>query len=131
MLSSDAATGLDGLSNSFPEVDKEALRGNKVMGLNIIESMQQGLKGNCDGWVDDNLAMMAPWGFNLDEIKVPIFLYQGKADNTVPYTHGEWLAEHLPQEKLKKHLLEDQGHISIYIGHEESILDELLETAEM
>lgn len=132
MVTSDAATVTDSLSTGFPDVDKEALLGNgKEMGLNLIDSLQEGLKYNCNGWVDDDMAFVSPWGFDLGEINVPIFLYHGELDNTVPFTHGEWLAKHLPQGKLKKHLLPGQGHISIFIARRDSMIDELLETRKL
>jgi pimeloyl-ACP methyl ester carboxylesterase len=55
-----------------------------------------------------------------------VILYQGTKDKMVPYAHGEWLAKHLPQEKLRKHLIQGQGHVSIFLGREDSIIDELL-----
>ncbi|KAL9615717.1 MAG: hypothetical protein Q9160_009313 [Pyrenula sp. 1 TL-2023] len=132
MVTSDAASVTDSLSTGFPDVDKEALLGNgKEMGLNLIDSLQEGLKYNCDGWVDDDMAFVSPWGFDLGEITVPIFLYHGELDSTVPFAHGEWLAKHLPQGKLKKYLLPGQGHISIFIARRDSMIDELLETGKL
>lgn len=131
MVNADVSTMLGGLSKSFPEADQNAMHENEAMALNLVHSMQEGLRNNCDGWVDDNMAMLAPWGFDLDEIQVPIFLYQGGIDNTVPSAHGEWLSNHLPQEKLKRHLYKDRGHISIYLGHETNIISELLEAAKL
>jgi pimeloyl-ACP methyl ester carboxylesterase len=67
----------------------------------------------------------------MSEIKVPVILYQGTEDKMVPYAHGEWLAKHMPQEKLKSHLLPGQGHISIFVGQCDSIIDEFLELAKV
>jgi len=39
------------------------------------------------------------------------------------------MAKHLPQDRLRKHLLEGHGHISIFVGRGESMLDELLRLA--
>ena len=85
---------------------------------------------SCDGWIDDSLACIVPWGFELREIKVPVLLYQGTEDKMVPFAHGEWFAEHLPQEKLRKHLQPGQGHISIFVGQRDSIINELSAIAE-
>lgn len=48
----------------------------------------------------------------------------------VPYAHGQWLAKHLPQDKVVKHLFEDQGHLSIFVDYMEQMLDELLSVAQ-
>lgn len=71
-------------------------------------------------------ACIEPWGFELSEVKVPVIIYQGSEDLMVPFAHGKWLAEHLPQDMVKKHLLEGEGHISIFLDHMENMIDELV-----
>lgn len=68
-------------------------------------------------------------GFDLSEIKVPVFLYQGSEDLMVPLAHGQWQADHLPKDKVKARLLEGEGHISIVSGYLEEMLDNLLAVA--
>ena len=36
-----------------------------------------------DGWVDDDLAFVAPWGFSLGEITTPVAIWQGSLDSVV------------------------------------------------
>ncbi len=60
---------------------------------------------------DDGLAAVAPWGFALTDILVPVAVWQGRQDAMVPYAHGEWLVEHVPT--ARKHLFEDEGHLSL------------------
>jgi pimeloyl-ACP methyl ester carboxylesterase len=62
------------------------------------------------------MAFISPWGFELSEIKVPVLLYQGSEDLMVPYSHGKWLAKHLPKKGLSVNLLEGEGHLSIFVG---------------
>jgi pimeloyl-ACP methyl ester carboxylesterase len=127
MLKADVAGIIEGMSSVLPPVDIEALLGSSEISQHMIDVIGEGLKINSDGWVDDDISFIKPWGFEISEIKVPVFLYQGSEDKMVPYTHGHWLAEHLPQEKLKKHLVQGQGHVSILVGQTDSIVDELLE----
>lgn len=127
LLKADAEGVTKSLASLLPEVDKAAVLEHKEIGQYLVESLHESLKNNCDGWVDDDLAFTVPWGFELSEIKVPVMLWQGSLDKMVPFAHGEWLAEHLPKEHLRKHLVQGQGHISISDGNEESMIDELLD----
>lgn len=96
------------------------------MGQNLVESNREAYKISSDGRVDDMLWFVQPWGFELSEADVPVFLYHGSEDKTVSFGHGEWLAKHVPHEKVKTHLLQGEGHLSIFVGSMEEMLDELL-----
>ncbi|KAL1849149.1 hypothetical protein Daus18300_013354 [Diaporthe australafricana] len=117
------------LATLLPEVDRKAMLEDENTGEDIINSIHEALKVSCDGWVDDDLAFIRPWGFELSEIKVPVFLYQGSEDMMVPLAHGEWLAAHLPEDKVKARLLKGEGHISIFGGYMNEMLDNLLAAA--
>ena len=117
------------LATLLPEVDKKAVLEDENTGNDIVTTIQEALRVSCDGWVDDDLAFIQPWGFNFDEIKVPVFLYQGSEDKMVPLAHGKWQADHLPKDKVKARLLDGEGHISIMSGYLEEMLDNLLTVA--
>ncbi len=85
----------------------------------------EGLKNTCDGWIDDDIAFVAPWGFETADIKVPVFLYQGSEDLMVPFAHGQWLGKHINPKYLTNHLEQGEGHISIFLGKVDTMLDEL------
>jgi pimeloyl-ACP methyl ester carboxylesterase len=129
ILKADIAGIVEGLSTTLPDVDKEAMLQSTEMGQHIVDSLHEGLRISADGWVDDDLCFVKPWGFDFNEIKVPVLLYQGSEDKMVPFAHGQWLAEHLPQAKLEKHLLQGQGHISIFFEECDGIIDRLLQLA--
>jgi pimeloyl-ACP methyl ester carboxylesterase len=61
-----------------------------------------------DGWVDDDLAFTRPWGFDVGDIRVPVLLSYGRADNLVPSAHGDWLAAHIPGATVD---VTDVGHL--------------------
>jgi pimeloyl-ACP methyl ester carboxylesterase len=48
------------------------------------------------GWVDDDLAFLRPWGFDVAEIAVPVLVWYGRTDVFVPPAHGDWLAANVP-----------------------------------
>jgi hypothetical protein len=45
---------------------------------------------------DDAVALASPWGFDPQQISVPIYVWHGKEDVLVPVGHGRWLAERIP-----------------------------------
>ena len=61
-----------------------------------------------DGWIDDDLAFTKPWGFDVESIRVPMFITYGRADNLVPAAHGDWLAAHIPGATVD---VTDVGHM--------------------
>jgi len=118
---------MEALSTVLPDVDKEALSGSSDVAKFAVEMFHEALRVGSDGWADDDLSFVKPWGFELSEIKIPVLLYQGSVDKMVPFAHGEWLGAHLPQEKLAKHLIQGEGHISIFENFGKQMFDELLE----
>lgn len=70
---------------------------------------------------DDGLAAVDDWGFDLAAIRVPVAVWQGAQDAMVPYTHGEWLAAHVPG--ARAHLFEDEGHLSLLARLDDVLVD--------
>jgi pimeloyl-ACP methyl ester carboxylesterase len=71
----------------------------------------EGLAPGSQGWLDDNLAHVSPWGFELAGISVPVLLLHGRQDKFVPFGHGQWLASHIPG--VEARLLDDDGHLTL------------------
>jgi pimeloyl-ACP methyl ester carboxylesterase len=97
---------LDGL---LSEADLEALASG--VGEELAVSMRRGLAPGLEGWLDDDLAFVAPWGFDPAGVTVPVTVWQGSDDLMVPQAHGVWLAERIPTARLE--LLDGEGHVSI------------------
>lgn len=62
------------------------------------------------GWVDDDLAFIRPWGFELEELHLPVEIRYGATDVLVPAAHGEWLAANVPHATVI--VDEHGGHLS-------------------
>jgi pimeloyl-ACP methyl ester carboxylesterase len=77
----------------------------------LIAAMREGIGARRDGWLDDDLAFVKPWGFELDSISVPLQLWQGEQDLLVPPAHGEWLAARIPG--VDARLSGEDGHLSV------------------
>lgn len=61
--------------------------------------------------IDDDLANVAPWGFDPAEVGVPTLLLHGDGDLVAPATHAAWLASLIPLAELR--LKPGDGHISV------------------
>jgi pimeloyl-ACP methyl ester carboxylesterase len=58
-------------------------------------TMRDGVKNGSEGWVEDDLAFLKPWGFDPEQIQVPVLIIHNDEDVLVPISHGKWLASHL------------------------------------
>jgi pimeloyl-ACP methyl ester carboxylesterase len=54
-------------------------------------------------------------------------IWQGDQDNMVPFTHGQWLAAHVPAARV--HLVPGAGHLTMTVTVIDRILDDLLDLA--
>jgi pimeloyl-ACP methyl ester carboxylesterase len=82
------------------------------------------IDGGRGGMVADNLAYVAPWGFEPAQITTPVLILQGGEDRVVPSSHGQWLARQIRSAELW--LRPHDGHISI-LNSATATLDWLLD----
>jgi len=64
-----------------------------------------------DGLIDDDVAFVSPWGFELSRINAPVLLVQGGQDRVVPPAHAQWLQRHCP--RAESWSRPDDGHVSV------------------
>jgi pimeloyl-ACP methyl ester carboxylesterase len=79
----------------------------------IVRSIHDGLAPGDQGWWDDGVAHLAPWGFDLESIRIPVKVWHGHEDRFVPFQHGQWLAEHVPG--AESYLSEADGHLTLLV----------------
>lgn len=108
ILASDDSA-VDSMASLLPPVDAAVMASD--VGRYIMESMRVGLAGGIDGWVDDDLAFVRPWGFELATISVPVQVWHGEPDLFVPFAHGRWLAARIPG--VETRFFPDEGHLSL------------------
>ena len=90
------------------------------MKATTMESWQGGLKGTA--W-DATLAAR-PWDFKLEEIKMPVHLWQGECDRNVPAAMARYVAKTIPDCRAK--FYPEEGHLSLLAHHLEEILEVLV-----
>jgi pimeloyl-ACP methyl ester carboxylesterase len=106
--------------------DKAAITGEFADYL--AASMRAAVAGGVAGWRDDDLAFAADWGFTMADAGAgaPVAVWQGDQDMMVPWSHGRWLAAHIPG--ARAHLLPGEGHLTL-VHTFGAILDDLLDQA--
>jgi pimeloyl-ACP methyl ester carboxylesterase len=92
----------------FTSEDEAALAGEWSWFIDVV---RPAIAGGMGGFIDDDLAGVGEWGFDLADIVAPALFVHGVRDRVVPASHGEWLARHCPSAELR--LYPEDGHISV------------------
>lgn len=112
------------LSTVSPRADKLILRKPEVREI-LKRSFREGLRGDGDGVAHELFLIARPWGFRPDEIKIPVYLWHGLADDYVPVEMGKHLAELIPG--CTATFVPDQGHFMV-VSFVEEIIRKLIDS---
>ena len=85
--------------------------------LNGVAS--HGMDAGPGGMVDDDLALVADWGVDLQAVRAPVILLHGDADRIAPVAHARWLADRVPGAELV--IRPGDGHIAVLHGAAEAL----------
>ena len=102
--------------------DADVLRDSAAFEI-FFESQRQAWRGSAHGVMADAQIYAEPWGFRLEEIRVPVRLWHGKADRSFSFLLAEQVASRLPN--CRAHFVENEGHYSLPIRHVRKILADL------
>ncbi|MSX18558.1 MAG: alpha/beta fold hydrolase [Actinobacteria bacterium] len=105
------------------DADKGVLEG--AFADELASTFRKGLAVSFDGWIDDDVAFVQPWGFELSAISVPALIWQGDQDLMVPHAHSYWLEKHISSAQLN--FVPGHGHISLLVKYRDQILDQAAE----
>jgi pimeloyl-ACP methyl ester carboxylesterase len=77
----------------------------------VLHSVREGIGETRDGMIDDDIAHLTPWGFELSQIRIPVLLMHGERDLFVPVSHSKWLASKIPN--VETRFLPEDGHLTL------------------
>lgn len=77
----------------------------EILAADIAEAFRQGSRGAAL----DVVLLGRPWGFRLEEIQTPIYLWQGEEDVLVPPAMGRYMAGALPN--CRARFFPGEGHL--------------------
>jgi len=112
-------------SLAAPAADRAVLSDpetNAILNRTIADAMRNGAPGARR----DLHLYMHDWGIPFPRIELPIRIWHGQADGTVPIDHARWYAEQLPNAQLTE--LPDEGHYSVPFRYSRQILGELIDS---
>lgn len=110
IINASNARLLRSVMRAIPPVDRSVLRewGPPDLALAFVrESLSQGTDGN----VLDYRIFGDPWGFALEEIRVPVQIWEGSDDRTGPPAYREFLHRHIAQATVT--VVPGEGHLSL------------------
>jgi len=93
----------------FTDADHASLAGPWT---SLGDNAGAAMNASPDGLVDDDLALVGPWGFDPAEVTAPLLFVHGVLDRMVPSEHGEWLATRC-RPRAELWLSPRDGHVSI------------------
>ena len=102
------ASGAEYDPEMFTPEDHAALSGAWSWVLDVVNPAVEAGPG---GLIDDDLAYVAPWGFDPAQAIAPILFLHGGRDRVVPSSHSEWLTRRCLSAELW--LSPDDGHIAV------------------
>jgi pimeloyl-ACP methyl ester carboxylesterase len=95
----------------------------------LLENFSTALAPGYGGWRDDDQAFVKPWGFDVASIDVPVAIWFGDHDLSVPASHGEWLSVNVSG--AERHRLTGEGHLSFMVERLGDVFDDLWKQAKL
>jgi pimeloyl-ACP methyl ester carboxylesterase len=108
---SDPEKRLEEAIESMIEADQQILADPRMRAVMIANTAEMQRQGN-RGLYDEALVMARRWGFPLDGVKVPVHLWHGESDITVPADMGRYLVRVLP--RCDATFYPGEGHHLVY-----------------
>jgi pimeloyl-ACP methyl ester carboxylesterase len=102
--------------------DANVLRESRAFEV-CFESARQAWRSSAKGVMTDAEIYATPWGFQLEEVRVPVTLWHGTKDRTFAPRLAQDVARRLPN--CDFHLIDGAGHYSLPIRYIREILADL------
>ncbi|KKZ75054.1 alpha/beta hydrolase [Streptomyces showdoensis] len=86
---------LDDLGADLSPHDRPIVADPRVRTV-LLRTYREALRVSHHGWLDDCLAFVRPWGFDVASVAAPVLLWHGLDDAFSPLGHTRWLAGRIP-----------------------------------
>ncbi len=121
-LSSKPAKGLEKFVEGLPEPDRLALSKTDAQDF-VAASAVEGVRQGSRPLLEEIGIYSRSWGFKLEDLRVPVSLFQGEVDIDVPASMARYQAGLIPDCEIN--LYPDDGHFSLLTNHIDEIIASL------
>jgi len=90
----------------------------------IFESQRRAWRGSAEGVMIDAQIYAQPWGFGVQDVRVPVRLWHGIEDRAFAVRLAEEIANRFPE--CKARFIPNEGQYSLPIRHMREILEDLI-----
>jgi pimeloyl-ACP methyl ester carboxylesterase len=101
----------DGFMTSSGQDPAAATPEQRATNVYILGAIQEAIRPGRDGWLDDGLTMLRPWGFELADVRQPVAVWHGQDDTMVSIDHGHRLVAAIPN--VEPFLVDGLGHADV------------------
>ncbi len=108
----------------LPEPDRPIVAEDIAFQRGFLHMMREAMKQGIRGAHYESLLSITDWGFRLQEIKIPIQIWHGDADQNIPVEMARFAAKAIPNCEAKIH--PNEGHLSLFKKHVEEIIRKLV-----
>jgi pimeloyl-ACP methyl ester carboxylesterase len=122
-MKSDPSAMFAAAMKDAPAIDRSMLERPEVQ-LALNEQLREAFVNGPEGWFDDAWVLTQPWGFDLEVVTVPLWIWHGELDRNSPLSAVRRMNEQLHCVQSFK-VFPEQGHLCI-LREEENILRALL-----
>jgi pimeloyl-ACP methyl ester carboxylesterase len=112
---------VDGFMSAVGEDPAAATPEQRATAAYVLEAIQEAIRPGCDGWLDDGLAMLRPWGFEPADIRQPVAVWHSEDDPMVAIEHGRRLVAAIPN--AEPFLVDGLGHGGVCCRQEVPMFD--------
>jgi pimeloyl-ACP methyl ester carboxylesterase len=112
---------LQALTKELPPPDAAVLTRPEVRDA-FLRDLRHASPTTAQAGAQDFRLFARDWGFRLEDITVPVHIWQGEVDRNVPLAHGRRQADFIPGAVL--HEIPGEGHF-LFVDHMPDILGEI------
>jgi pimeloyl-ACP methyl ester carboxylesterase len=121
-LAKDGFKFLDKGTRDAPPADRAVVADEALRRL-LVDDMREAFRQGARGPARDARVVNRRWGFKLEEIRVPVWLWHGQEDRNVPPALARVLSERIPGSRTTFYRAD--GHMSTLVNHVGEMLEAL------